>query len=152
MKKLLVGLLVLMSLAFMGCSMNSDYPVKGYFRVYNKSDTSYYVMLDYNKSMDGESKASLISAKTYLLTTSCDGKYTQSKIDKQGDDIVLYYCSEDEWVNLKKNEYDGYTDYWIMTQSGETCIKKEIISGYKSKYYKLKIFNDQITVETTWDE
>ena len=151
MKKLLVGLIVLFSLALMGCPQ-SERPVTAYFKIYNTSDTYYYVMLDYNKSMDGTDRASWMKPRTSVLRTSRDGKYLQSKIDQQGDEIILYYCQEDDWENLRDNVYNGYTNYWIVTQSGESCIQKKEITGYKSRYYTITITNSGIDVEPEWED
>ena len=147
MKKLLVGLLVLFSLAFMGCPQ-SEYPVTGYINIRNKSDYDYIFMVDYNHGLKSNDNAFLISARTWSLRNSYKGKYYQSEIDANGDDITIYMIKDEDWEYLQANDFNGYTDYYIMMNAPDSYKRIETVNGRSSKYYTIDINNIGIDVST----
>ena len=147
MKKLLVGLIVLFSLALMGCPQ-SEYPVTGYINIKNRSDYDYRFMVDYNQGLKSNDNAFLISAKTWNLRNSYKGKYYQSEIDANGDDITIYMIKDEDWEYLQENDFNGYTDYYIMMNAPDSYKRIETVNGRSSKYYTIDINNTGIDVST----
>ena len=145
MKKLLVGLLVLVPFLFTGCFFFYE---SATIKVVNNSDKDFYWIVDYNGSLREEKNDSynVDAGESYTRTFDCE--YLKGEIeDRGGDHIEFYYCDEQK---LDKLIQDNST--WLYTPTERGMLKDTGKTGYPCKekqndgiisdYYIITIHND----------
>ena len=111
MKKMLFGLLVLFSMAFMGCDFS---PAVAEVSIVNNTNYSFVFMANYNHSLKSGARVSAVGPNQ-TVHVSCEGIYTKSQIEDEGDDFYFYYSELNDWEDLKNNAAPGVSDWYLLT-------------------------------------
>lgn len=127
MKKMLFGLLVLVSLCFIGCDLS---PAVADVSVVNNTDYTFVFMADYNHSLKTSSSVKTVGPNS-TVHVSCEGIYTKSQVDDFGDDFYFYYSELGEWEDLKNNSASGVSECYLLTNDAN---QMSLSNKYSQKY------------------